>query len=143
MLHTLTLSDQPATHISPLSATAVCLVFKLALMVCSLLSSIFRPLLSSLSSLSSLSLLYFSLHSTHFTGSFLQPHSLCISPLSALFWLVLSFFSLPYWVLSPPHVPTFISKLFPSAAKLLVTREDLSNLSLITFSSLSIIQGRC
>ena len=42
----------------------------------------------------------------------------------------------------PPHVPTFISKLFPSAAKLLVTREDLSNLSLITFSSLSIIQGR-
>ena len=94
MLHALTLIDQPATPISILSATAVCLSdfthqSRSGLQACSLglpppqLSpgSISRPLLSSLISLSSLSLLCFSSHSTHFTGSFLQLHSLCISPL--------------------------------------------------------------
>ena len=120
MLNTLTLIDQPATPISILSATAVCLSdfthqSRSGLQACSLglpppqLSpgSISRPLLSSLISLSSLSLLCFSLHSTHFTGSFLRLHLLCISPLPQLSFGLFCLSSACHIGFYPPPHPHF------------------------------------
>ena len=101
VLNTLTLIDQPATPIGS-SLLAQFPDHFLALSFLSLLSQ----------------LLCFSSHSTHFTGSFLRLLSLCISPLPQLSFGSFCLSSACHiGFYPPPHIPTFISKLFPSVTK--------------------------